>query len=157
MNNLKEPYGLGQAILRAPWWTVTDIWQRHVYFVRHLHYCDLAKRTLVKKRILRLGRYFVQKAWIDYQAPMEWHEKLKIEIFLAGLHKKEKVPLLKYSIYSLKRNLLLAEAYLLYHPPLSRRTYREGLFFDEGLRRKVLKLLATDLSPSAVDKSFCGQ
>lgn len=157
MNNLREPYRLGEVILRAPWWTITDIWpKRHVYFVRHLHFCDLAKRTLVEKRVLQIGRYFVQKAWIDYHAPMKWHEKLKIEIFLTGLHKKGRAPLLKYAIHSFGRNLLLAEAHFLYHPPLSRDAFQEGLFFDERLRKKISGLVA-DTSLPAIDKSPSGQ
>jgi len=91
--NLKEPYLLCDVRLRAPWWTVTDIWpKRHVYFVRHLSLCDVAKKMLIRRRILRVGRYFVQKIWMDYRLPMRWREDLRIQIFLAGLHKKERFP-----------------------------------------------------------------
>ena len=140
--NLKEPYWLCDVRLRAPWWTVTDIWpKRHVYFIRHLRLCDVAKKGLIRKRILRIGRYFVQKMWVDYRLPMRWCEELRIRIFLAGLHKKGKVPLLKYEIHSLQRNLLLAEAHLLYFPPLSRREDFDALFFDETLKQKLLSSL----------------
>ena len=139
--NLKEPYLLQEVILRAPWWTLDDIWpKRHVYFVRHLRLCDLAKKELVRKRILRLGHYFVQKAWVDYRLPMDWHEKLRIRIFLTALLKRERVPLLKYELHSFQRNQLLAEAYLLYHPPLSRKKEDKQLFFDDSLREKMVSL-----------------
>ena len=140
--NLKEPYWLCDVRLRAPWWTITDIWpKRHVYFVRHLRLCDVAKKMLIRRRILRIRRYFVQKMWVDYRLPMRWREALRIQIFLAGLHKKGKVPLLKYEIHSLQRKLLLAEAFLLYFPPLSRREDLDTLFFDETLKQKMLASL----------------
>lgn len=139
LSNLKEPYFLGEVVLRAPWWTVDDLWpKRHVYFVRHLRLCDLAKKELLRKRLLQIGRYFVQKAWVDYQLPMQWCEKLKIKIFMTGLLKKGRVPLLKYELHSFKRKVLLAEAYLLYHPPLSRKHHSDPLFFDEALKKKIM-------------------
>ena len=139
LSNLKEPYLLHEAFLRAPWWALEDFWpKRHVYFVRHLRLCDLAKKELVRQRILRIGRHFVQKVWIDYQIPMQWHEKLRIRIFLTALFKKGRVPLLKYELHSFLRNQLLAEAHLLYHPPLSRKKEDRELFFDASLERKIL-------------------
>ena len=80
LSNLKESYALTEVILRAPWWALDDVWpKRHVYFVRHLRLCDLAKKRLLQRRILRIGHYFVQKAWVDYRLPMVWHEKLRIK------------------------------------------------------------------------------
>ena len=151
--NLKESYLLHEVILRAPWWTLNDIWPKHhVYFVRHLRLCDLAKKELVRKQILRLGRYFVQKAWVDYHLPMHWHEKLRIRIFLAALLKRERVPLLKYELHSFQRNQLLAEVHLLYHPPLSRKKEDQQLFFDDSLREKMVSLAGNSFDkPSRED------
>ena len=140
LSNLKESYALTEVILRAPWWALDDVWpKRHVYFVRHLRLCDLAKKRLLQRRILRIGHYFVQKAWVDYRLPMVWHEKLRIKILMTGLLKKGRVPLLKYELYSFRKGLLLAEVYLLYHPSLSRRHELETLFFDPALKEKLLK------------------
>jgi acyl-CoA thioesterase FadM len=149
--NLKDPHFLTEVILRAPFWTLTDLWPKgHVYFVRHLCLCDIAKKTLVRKRLLRIGRYFVQKAWIDYQIPMSWNEKIRVKIFVAGLLKKGKIPLLKYELHSSVRDVLLAEAHLLYHPPLQRKKI-ETLFFDNTLKEALL-LRLTETGTSATIK-----
>ena len=137
--NLRDPYLLDEVILHAPFWTFMDIWpKRHVYFVRHLRICDRAKKVLARRKILRIGRYFVKTAQVDYRSPIRWHEKLKIRIFVAGLFKEGKVPLLKYELHSLRRKELLAEARLLYFPPLSERRNLHRLFFDEALKERVL-------------------
>ncbi|MFH1858413.1 MAG: hypothetical protein ABH845_05885 [Candidatus Omnitrophota bacterium] len=139
LSNLGKPYFLCDVPLHAPWWTLTDIWpKRHVYFVRHLRLCDLAKKTLIRKRLLRIGRYFVQKAWVEYHRPMQWHEALNIRISLSGLFKNGRIPALTYAIYSASRNVLLAEAHLLYFPILSRQLRSEGLFFEERLKEEIL-------------------
>ena len=95
---------------------------------------------LIRKRIFRIGRYFVQRAWIDYRLPMHWREKLRIELSLLGFYKKGRVPLIRYSLYSLQRLHLLSEISLLYHPPLSREDLGD-LFFDEALKKKALAAL----------------
>ena len=140
--NFKAPYFLCESVLRAPWRTWGDIWpKRHVYFVRHLRLCDIAKKELIRRKILRIGCYFVQKAWADYRSPMQWHEKLRIRIYLAGLLKNGKVPLLKYELHSFHRNLVLAEIFLLYFPPLSDRQEIDKLFFEERFKNELLASL----------------
>jgi len=139
--NLKRPYFLCEVKLRAPWWTLTDIWpKRHVYFVRHLKLCDRAKKELTRKRLLRINRYFVQKAWVEYRRPMQWREKLKIRIFLMGVLNKERVFLIKYEIISSQKEMLLAEAFLLYFPPLTRKRLQTP-FADEQLRAEVVQMI----------------